>query len=422
MLINLDKDQFISEDEWDRSLPLADALAPNWFLGALAYLLGFAPEGQNRGPLFSSWRGDCLLVTGENATPLRYFRGNHIREALDVTHDQETSMADLLPDATHLAAQRFHDITGPVTLELIENEAYLAALGRDIGGSHGASPIMRAFQHHDEEDEGDPLPYRPPFGNHSSDELMANPKVKRVIKRAKDAHLLAELELLERYRPEVLTPLARVELAHSDTPIVRQAVAGNPNANLDDLLVLAAEFPDEVQANPGFGLGLATDPGAVERAFDDDPKRVMELARTATGALREHLIAGTLHRPQIALLLHHDDLSGDEVRRLAALSSAHLSVAAGHPNAPAPVLEKAAEQRDPAVRERVALHPNTPPELLARLATDPHPWVAAAAARNPRTSDTALWHLAGREEPTVRQALLDREDLPALLRSHLGAA
>lgn len=202
MLINLDKREFLSEDEWNRSRTLDQALEPNWFLGALAYLLGLGDAPQ--GSLFGRWRGDSLVLTGENAEPLKYYRGQDILLALEVPHHQTDN--GKLPDITHLAAERFTELSGPVTRELFEQRAYRAALGSDLDRNYGARALLHAFKK-----EGDESLPRPAFGNTGSDGLRGA-ELERAVERANDAHLLTQLELLEKHRPEALTPLARVEL------------------------------------------------------------------------------------------------------------------------------------------------------------------------------------------------------------------
>jgi len=216
--------------------------------------------------------------------------------------------------------------------------------------------------------------------------------------------------------PEVLA-----ELAQRDDEAVVRAVAGNPNATVEDLLLLAARYPQEVEGNPAFMLGLATDPEALERAYQRNPEPVVALARVASGILRDQLINGDLERAQVALA-YRDDLNPDELARLARHNHSLLAVVVANPQAPREALEAAAGAPDPTIRERAASHPRADVDLLQRLARDPHPWVAAAVASNPNTPTQLLWEFAQRPEKAVKRAVLARPDCPPLMRSSLEAS
>lgn len=210
-------------------------------------------------------------------------------------------------------------------------------------------------------------------------------------------------------------------IATSDDKKIRQAVASNPNTDFGDLLALAKEFPEEVQANPAFGLGLTLEPNRVQEAYEEDATRIIALARVATGSLLAFLLNSNMIRAKLALLLR-GDLDTPTLQRLVGENDALFAVALTNENVPVDFLERGVTSKDPTVRERVAEHPGATPEMLERLAQDAHPFVAAAVAKNPNASPALLWEVAKAQHPHVNKALLGRADCPPPLRAELEAA
>lgn len=176
MLVNLTRREVVANgtpgdvrDLWDHS--------PNWLLGALAYLLGSAPEGLTPGPSCGRWSGDALVITGSHVRPLKYFRAQDLQRLLD---DPDPHLED---DLNHLAYMHFEDITGAVTRELFPNRDFQAALGEHYETGYGHRVLQKAQE-----------PVQP------------------LLDKARAQFARTQLELIEKHRPDLLTPVGRVEV------------------------------------------------------------------------------------------------------------------------------------------------------------------------------------------------------------------
>jgi hypothetical protein len=130
-------------------------------------------------------------------------------------------------------------------------------------------------------------------------------------------------------------------LATSHALELRRAVAQNPNAPLSLLVLLGAEFPAEIFANPGLALALLADPESFER--------IDEFAREQF-----------LHAPLL----------------------------------PGEAMEGFANYPSPRWRASLARNPRLLPEVQAKLVDDPSEMVRVNVAENPETRADLLRRLA----------------------------
>lgn len=169
----------------------------------------------------------------------------------------------------------------------------------------------------------------------------------------------------------------------ADHEYARDAVAMNPAAPPDLLILLSDSYPDYVAGNP------SAPPEALARLAEFEPAvpiLAAELDEAITPA--EYAIS---------------------VRRLVA----------GHGNCPPGTLDRLAGSQDRIVRAGVAANPNTRPGTLDRLAGDDRAVVRANAAINPAAPVAILERLAGDTNADVRMHVALNPNTPGWIRDAL---
>ncbi|HEY7835787.1 MAG TPA: hypothetical protein VIG30_19615 [Ktedonobacterales bacterium] len=266
------------------------------------------------------------------------------------------------------------------------------------------------------------------------------------------------------------TPAATLEvLGRNADPLVRAAVAGNPNTRLAVLLTLAAQFPRQVLDNPALpflllerpdfpaamsletvgGLlrcedvprallrplltsadpavrylvalhvGLAAEPGGYHEWEELAFTRIF--LRLATGEAQLLYELPGLFAPWLLDLL--DGSSGAERPARSAGRRTHwfrqlqsgypaLDALAWCPDASPALLEHLAASLNETVRAQVAAHPHTPLAVLMRLAGNRSSDVRSAVARSPRASLGMLNRLVKDPDHLVRRIVAYHPRLP----------
>lgn len=214
------------------------------------------------------------------------------------------------------------------------------------------------------------------------------------------------------------SPASLDALSRSSDRTVRRAVAKNPNVPPDTLMRLAAEFPDELFANPALPLFLLENPSL----FSDMP---------------EESLAKLVHHPSMpeAFLLEAARHRAFYVRRAAAQNprmppdmlvelaekQSYFEEVAGNPSTPPAYVARMARHEWPAVRLAAAQNPSLPKESIPALANDADAKVRRAVVRGEAATVDVLYALAQSESALVRLAVAESEKTPRAILDRLAS-
>ncbi|MDY6783554.1 MAG: hypothetical protein SW833_13590 [Cyanobacteriota bacterium] len=240
---------------------------------------------------------------------------------------------------------------------------------------------------------------------------------------------------------ESASPQLLQHLSLSQEPLVREAVAANPNTPIETLFKLAREFPEQFLDNPVFSLLALEYPNLV----DAIPKEAL-IPLLRCDRVPDFLVQQALNHPSAsrAYAVFREAVASDpytptsKLDRLAIDNKKSVRIAvAKNPNTLASTLKQLATDKESLVRIAVAKHLNTsastldqlvtdkelssvltavakhfktPIPILERLAADKNTFVREAVAKNRNTLASTLERLAADKEELVRKAVAQNRD------------